>query len=60
MYKKIVKYMAYLRDKRRAKDSNLRWNLEHKIEKLNSLVDVRLRLLQFLMKEYGINGFRPI
>ena len=56
MYKKIVKYMAYLRDKRRAKDSNLRWNLEHKIEKLNSLVEVRLRLLQFLMKEYGING----
>ena len=56
MYKKIIKYMAYLRDKRRAKDSNLRWKLERKTEELERLVHLRLELVKILMDRYGING----
>lgn len=56
MYKKIVKYMAYLRDKRRAKDPNLRWQLERKVEELERLVDSYLESVKSLMQHYGING----
>ena len=46
--------MAYLRDKRRSKDSNLRWKLERKTEELEGLVHLRLELVKSLMQHYGI------